>query len=58
MPLRVALEPVKRERVVPGEAAFVATIANAVPLTARPGRYGVRFRYRDAQSDWVEFAIR
>jgi hypothetical protein len=29
-----------------------------VPPTARPGRYRIRMRYRDARSDWVAFEIR
>jgi hypothetical protein len=28
-----------------------------VPPSAPPGRYRVRFRYRDARSDWVDLVI-
>jgi len=41
----------------PGDRRSIRFRAFA-PLTERPGKYRVRFRYRDAKSDWVEFAIR
>jgi hypothetical protein len=59
-PVRMLPPPTPgRSRVVaiaPGERHTIPFRA-FVPPSAPPGHYRVRFRYRDARSDWVDLVI-